>query len=377
MNTYTRSFNQFLQYTGLTAEEFAGKVRAGSMDVADEVNRWLDELNSRNLAPATQKMYFQVVKKFVEVAVPEVTVSWKAVDLPRVWTVEEDRVPTKEELRGILNHGNLKDRAIVLAALSSGLRVGTLADLRVEDVDFDAFEDVALIKVQAELAKERVKYVTFATPEAKRVLKQYLDSRRRRKGELSNDSKVFGCDVRAIGMRWTRLLKKAGMAEKGRTFYKLHFHTLRKFFRTNLELAGVSKSFRERLLGHKGEYLDESYFKPQMQLLLKEYRKAVPQLTILEPVGEYEEIRKRQLLDTARLLGFGDERLRRLEEVLARTKNVDEAVEEFKKLREEPDDPTRQNNVKIVRGEKELVKHLENGWTLIKELNHDKYLLRL
>ena len=170
-------------------------------------------------------------------------------------------------------------------------------------------------------------------------------------------------------------MKKAGVDQKGRTFYKLHFHTLRKFFRTNLELAGVSKSFRERLLGHKGEYLDESYFKPQIQLLLNEYRKAIPQLTVLEPVGEYEEIRKRQLLDTARLLGFGDERLRRLEEVLARAKNVDEAVEEFKKLREEPEDPPRQNNVKIVCGEKELVKHLENGWSLIKELNHDKYLL--
>ena len=64
----------------------------------------------------------------------------------------------------------------------------------------------------------------------------------------------------------------------------------------------------------------------------------IPQLTIIEPIGEYEEIRKRQLLDTARLLGFGEERLKRLEEVLAKSKNVDEAVEEFKKLQEEPEE---------------------------------------
>jgi len=31
-----------------------------------------------------------------------------------------------------------------------------------------------------------------------------------------------------------------------------------------------------------------------------------------------EEIRKRQLLDPARLLGFGEDRLERLEEILAR-----------------------------------------------------------
>jgi len=269
----------------------------------------------------------------------------------------------------------LKDRAIVLLAVSSGLRVGTLAEIRVEDVDFDTFEDVALIRVQAEIAKERIKYVTFTTPEAKKVLKQYLDSRRRRGDKLSSESTVFNCGVRAIGMKWIRLLKKAGETEKGRTFYKLHFHTLRKYFRTNLELAGISKSFRERLLGHRGEYLDESYFKPQIQALLNEYMKAIPQLTILEPIGEYEEIRKRQLLDTARLLGFGEERLKRLEEVLARAKNVDEAIEEFKKLQEEPGDPSKRNNVKIVNGEKELIQHLENGWSLVKELNHHRYLV--
>ena len=105
--------------------------------------------------------------------------------------------------------------------------------------------------------------------------------------------------------------------------------------------------------------MDESYFKPQIQALLNEYRKAIPQLTILEPIGEYEEIRKRQLLDTARLLGFGEERLKRLEEVLARAKNVDEAVEEFKKFQVEQEDPPKQNSVAIIHGEKELIQHLE------------------
>jgi hypothetical protein len=112
-----------------------------------------------------------------------------------------------------------------------------------------------------------------------------------------------------------------------------------------------------------------------MQELLNEYRKAIPNLTILEPMADYEEIRKRQLLDTARLMGFGEEKLKRLEEALARAKTTDEAIEEFKKLSENPANPKERNNVKIVNGEKELLSHLENGWTIIKELNHDKYLL--
>jgi len=107
-------------------------------------------------------------------------------------------------------------------------------------------------------------------------------------------SGLFNYKADAIRARWNRLLKKADEAQKKRNFHQLHFHTLRKYLRTNLELAGVSKSFRERLLGHKGEYLDEWYFKPQTQALLNEYRKAIPHLTILEPVAEYEEIRNKK-----------------------------------------------------------------------------------
>ena len=51
---------------------------------------------------------------------------------------------------------------------------------------------------------------------------------------------------------------------------------------------------------------------------------------------------------------------------------MDEAIDEFKKLGENTN-PQNSNNVKIVKGEKELLRHLENGWTLVKELNHNKY----
>ena len=78
-------------------------------------------------------------------------------------------------------------------------------------------------------------------------------------------------------------------------------------------------------------------------------------------------------MDTARLMGFGEEKLKRLEEVLERAKTTDEAIEEFKKLSENPG--PHGNSVKIVKSEQELLSHLENGWNLVKELNHDKYLI--
>lgn len=54
-----------------------------------------------------------------------------------------------------------------------------MAGLNVGDVDFEAFQDVALIRVGPEIAKDRVGHPAFITPEARFALEQYIDSRRR------------------------------------------------------------------------------------------------------------------------------------------------------------------------------------------------------
>ena len=49
----------------------------------------------------------------------------------------------------------------------------------------------------------------------------------------------------------------------------------------------------------------------------------------------------------AKLLGFNEEKIKRLEETLARAENVDEAIEKFRRLREEP---LEANNIKNSEG---------------------------
>ena len=51
-------------------------------------------------------------------------------------------------------------------------------------------------------------------------------------------------------------------------------------------------------------------------------------------------------------------------------------IDRFKRLRENPETENN-NHVKVVQGEEELVDHVESGWSLIKELNHEKYLIKL
>lgn len=381
VHTYLLAVKQFAKFMGCrNLDSLARSIRDGEIRLVRDLNSWLDRLDQRGCSPQTQNVYFAAVKKFVQVVLPDSEFKWNRVDLPTVYRVEEDRVPTKEELRSLMYHGTLKDKTIITFAASSGVRENTLVNLTVDDVDLETYEDVGVVYVKPLAVKGRVQYVTCITPEAKKFLRQYLEYRERRGEKVDSNSSIIKITEEGLRTRWKRLLTKAGKDEKPRTFHILRMHTLRKFFRTSMELAGVSKSFTEKMMGHKG-YLDQAYFKPAVDQMVNEYRKAIPNLTVMEEV-KYEQVRRRQLLDTARLLGFSEEKMKRLEEVLARAKTVDEAVAEFKKLK---DPEISENNntfindngfeAKVV-DDSMLIAYVERGWDVVKELNDGRFIVR-
>jgi hypothetical protein len=69
--------------------------------------------------------------------------------------------------------------------------------------------------------------------------------------------------------------------------FDLHAHTLRKYFQTKCKLAGCKTSFVDLWLGHVvGEYLNGSYFRPDIRESFNEYKKAIPALTIFSKAEE-------------------------------------------------------------------------------------------
>ena len=125
-------------------------------------------------------------------------------------------------------------------------------------------------------------------------------------------------------------------------------------------------------MGHKGLYLDMSYFKAEELLHLTEYRKAIPHLTIYAlPMGE-KKLRSQMLIDFAKLQGYEEDKLKRLEEVLARAKDVDEAIKEFRRFK----DDAKKGKFHIAKSEAELMNRLNSGWTLVQGINDDKFLLQ-
>jgi integrase len=149
VHTYLLAVKQFAKFKGYKSlTSLARGIQDGTVNMVKDLNSWLDELDQRNCSPQTQIVYYAAVKKFVQVVLPDLEFKWKHVDLPTVYRVEEDRIPTKEELKSLMYHGTLKDKTIITFAASSGVRENTLASLRVGDVDLETYEDVGVVYVK-------------------------------------------------------------------------------------------------------------------------------------------------------------------------------------------------------------------------------------
>lgn len=91
-----------------------------------------------------------------------------------------------------------------------------------------------------------------------------------------------------------------------------------------------------------------------------------------------EEIRKKQVLDTVRLPGFSDERIKKVEEALAKYKTVDNAMKDIRKLSLEGYKLRRNpnNDPKKIVDEGELESYLAEGWDVQTVLPSGKILIK-
>lgn len=376
----------FLKFVNRDPKTLIEEIREEKINVVEILNNYIDTLFfKRKVKPSTiRSARIPYIKTFLKKN--GVSVDEDELEYPSDFLDSQDRIPTKEELRDFLNVLDLKTKLAVLLMATSGLRIGVLPKLKIKHIDFES--DPVKITVPAWVNKSKFSYFTYITPETAKILKAYLEERRKLGEKITGESYLF---VTKYGKPYVgRTLEELVRKEIKRHMkvrklpgykvnkYDIHIHSFRKFFRTMMEVAGVKRSFREFLLGHKGDYLDESYFRPFEEQVREEYKKAVPHLTILEvETPSIEEIRRRQLIDMAKLLGFSEEKIKKIEEILAKYRSVDEAMDEIRKLREDEMLPNggRRFKAKIV-SEEELINYIEAGWEIVKELKSGKIVIK-
>ena len=160
---------------------------------------------------------------------------------------ELPKVLTKEEIIDILKSiQNLKHKSLVFLSYSSGMRMGELLNLKIEDLDFER----KMIHVRG--AKGRKDRYTILSGNMIKILRRYLKNFRSKEylfegqygGKYSSSS---------VAKSWKRVLKKA------RVKYAYTFHSLRHTFATHLLENGTDIRYIQQLLGHSSSRTTEIY----------------------------------------------------------------------------------------------------------------------
>jgi integrase/recombinase XerD len=177
-------------------------------------------------------------------------------------------VPTEEEIKRyykvVFESENMQNVLIIKILLYTGVRVGELVNIKIEDVDL-VNSHIRINNGKGN--KDRV--VPF--PEAfKEVLALHIESNKKKKAAyLFESSWKKGYSVRGIRKIVTRYSKLAGMSRS------LSPHKLRHFLFTWIKKQGIDDALIQPYSGHQTRQSLEVYSKLSITEAQKEYEKVI------------------------------------------------------------------------------------------------------
>ncbi|MHB9291415.1 putative integrase/recombinase XerC [Hollandina sp. SP2] len=163
----------------------------------------------------------------------------------------------------------LRDRALLLAMYSGGLRISELVSLSVGRLE----EDLSSARVIGKGDKER--YVFFSD-EAVKALEAYLPARQEKLRQEKSKDRLFinqkGEGLSVSGVWWiiNQYAQRSGLQKH------LHPHALRHSFAAHLVNAGCDVRVVQALLGHESIATTQRYTHVNMERLKAVYTKAHP-----------------------------------------------------------------------------------------------------
>lgn len=224
---------------------------------------------------------------------------------PRARQAANDRAPTLEEIRKIIEYPDRRIKPLVCTMVSSGIRLGAWDYLQWKHVDPITNEDGNIIAAKLHVyAGDVEEYYAFITAEAYVALKEWMDFRTSYGEKISGNSwlmrDLWQTTNMNYGARWglatnpkklkssgvKRLLERAVWEQAVRKplteGIKRHewkiAHGYRKFYKSRAEQ--IMKPINVELTMGHDIGVSASYYKPTEKEVLEDYLRAVSLLTI-------------------------------------------------------------------------------------------------
>ena len=183
VKNYTKCLNYFLKYCQLTDynQLLSSTELVDDNKKSDLISDYLIYLRKeRKLSSSYINGTFSAIKRFY--IVNKIKLDWDQLALYKGKTkgkVVDDRLYTNDEIKQLLDHADLRMRVVILTLLSTGMRVGGLAGIRLKNMEY--LEEYKIYKFKVyndnDSCSESDKYITFCSFECASTIKKYLEWR--------------------------------------------------------------------------------------------------------------------------------------------------------------------------------------------------------
>jgi len=300
-DVYGRALYAFCLYTGKLPDEFVGMKKA---DIEKLVEDFCYHKKEAGCSARTVNTALFMLKTFFKVNgfKGNEKLEVESYHQPVRARTRDEYIPTLDEARRMANvAGSLRNRAIILFMISTGLRNATLRAVLYGEVKEELEKGLAniLIKVHATMksvvssaCKGNIEYSVFTSEEATEALRLYIDDRRRRFDEIHDQEPLFPSEYNRLsrrervckpltGRELQVIVKKAAAKAGIKEWMNVTPHCLRKTFesvlRSRLADGGrLDVKTQEYFMGHILAGSMDTYFdKSKVDELRKEYGKLI------------------------------------------------------------------------------------------------------
>lgn len=411
-----RRLNLFCERNNLTAKQLVALGKTSRKTLEDLIQDHITGMERKGNSPGYIAGILKAVKLWLDHNEVEIKRKIRISNYSATPTIEDERVPEKDELKTLFMYGSERSRVSMALVSQAGLRletlgnesgtdglkIGDLPEMEVRQGRVELKRIPTMVVVRQSLSKARHKYFTFLTKEGCEYLRAYLEKRMAEEEELTHDSPVIvvtpgfekkGKGKRNRGSRFicTRNISRE-IREAIRPRFKWRPYVLRAYFDTQMLLAEshgkIAHPYRVFFMGHKGD-IEARYTTNKGRLpedLIEDMRRAFKESSeYLETTPRPERDRKEMLLEMwreqAKLYNIDPMKVKiEKEKELKKELTIEEEEELLKVEIKKVTMPQSVNNskpyVSKIIGEDELVPYVEEGWEIVKELNNGKFLIK-
>ena len=242
-------------------EDFIKSIKADTVSDLDilMIDNFIDTLSLKSYKPKTIKNKIVVIRSFIKFLYAKnlIDIRPEAIEIPRTVEVEANFLDEEEQCALIKSARNLRDKALIMTILSSGLRASEILNLKEDDL-----YRRSLIVSRGKGGKPRV---TFIDPLTEKSIREYHHKREVDSVFVFTNSFGKPLSRQYLSRMISETALRAGIKKR------VSAHTLRHSFATNMLRKGARIEDVQPLMGHSNisttrlymhftnEYLRERY----------------------------------------------------------------------------------------------------------------------